>query len=109
MAVDLVTDTRTEINLPQAGARARGAQYIAVAVFDGERWSALCRELDIASDGETASEAIVNLKNAVREALAVAAERGLQAGRPVSNHDLREFLTSHEGSSPVTAEVFFVQ
>jgi predicted RNase H-like HicB family nuclease len=108
MAVDLATDTRTEIILPRATGRVGGAQYTASAVFDGERWSALCRELDIASDGDTAAEALANVKNAVREALAVAAEGSVSPGQPVSDDDLRQFLTSHHGQQPVAGEVFFI-
>jgi predicted RNase H-like HicB family nuclease len=108
MAVDVATVTRTEIRIPEAPQSA-GRQFSAVAVFDSEGWSALCRELDIASDGETAAEALANLKNAVREALAVAAERGVSAGQPVTNDDLRDFLTSHQGQQPVAGEVFFVR
>lgn len=108
MAVDLATVTRTEITLPRQGT-VLGRQYTAVAVFDGDRWSALCRELDIASDGDTAPEALANVKNAVREALAVAAERGVAPGQYVQNDDLRDFMISHQGPAPVTTEVFFIQ
>ncbi len=107
MAVDVATVTKTEINIPKV--RVAGDQFSAVAVFDGERWSALCRELDIASDGESAAEALVNVKNAVREALAVAAERGISAGSAVARDDLRDFLTSHQGNLPVAGEVFFIR
>ncbi len=103
--------TETKITLPKAG-RVIGQQYTAVAVFDGQRWSALCRELDIASDGDTPEEALVNVKNAVREALMVAAENGISAGEPVSRDDLFDFLARHqpseEGNLPVVAEVFFI-
>jgi predicted RNase H-like HicB family nuclease len=110
MALDLATVTKTEINLPPQDDLAAGAaQYTAVAVFDGARWSALCRELDIASDGESAMEALANMKNAVREALAVAADHGVRAGQPVADDDLREFLTSHQGRQPVTAQVFVIR
>ena len=107
IAVDVATVTKTEINIPKV--RVAGDQYSTVAVFDGERWSALCRELDIASDGETAAEALVNVKNAVREALAVAAERGISPGSPVSRDDLRDFLASHRSNLPVAGEHFFIR
>ena len=108
MAVDVATLTKTEIRIPEPS-KSAGKQFSAVAVFDGEQWSALCRELDIASDGETAAEALVNVKNAVREALAVAAERGISAGQPVMKDDLRDFLTSNQGQQAVAGEVFFVR
>lgn len=106
MPVDVATVTKTEINIPEVGI-AEG-QYFAVAIFDGERWSALCPDLDIASDGQTSAEALVNVKNAVREALDVAAERGISAGSRVSRDDLRDFLASHHGGSPVAGEHFFI-
>ncbi|SRR6266487_932587 len=110
MAVDLSTATKSEINLRvPADDPVAEVQYSAWAVFDGERWSALCRELDIASDGDTAAEALANLKGAVREAAATAAEHGLQPGRPVSNADLREFLLSHRGPAPVTGQFFSIR
>lgn len=80
------------------------AQYTASAIFDGERWSALCWELDIASDGDSAAEALANLGNAVCEALAVAADEGVLPGQPVSPSDLRDFLAAHRGRRPSSDE-----
>ncbi len=109
MAVDLATVTKTEINLPRKPGQLVRHQFSAVAVFDGERWSALCRELDIASDGDTAPEALANVKNAVREALSVASERSVSPGEPVPNDELQAFLTSHVGTQPVAGEIFFIR
>ncbi len=82
--------------------------FTAIAVFDGHHWSALCRELDIAADGESAPEAFENLKSAVREALLVAHEQGIKAGSPVSDPDLHTFLVSHRGNAPVSGLQFIV-
>lgn len=80
--------------------------YTIVAVFDGHRWSALCRELDIASDGTTADEAAQNVLTAVLEALSVAAEAGISAGSPVPDSELLTFLSSHVGPEAVSAYSF---
>jgi hypothetical protein len=62
--------------------------------------------LGIASDGDNADEAIANLKSAVREALAVAGEKGIAAGQPVSNDDLLAFLLTHQPPETVHGELF---
>jgi predicted RNase H-like HicB family nuclease len=80
--------------------------YRAVAVFDGKVWSALCRELGIASEGDTVAEAVAKLKSAVREALGVAEEGGLSAGQPVDDLALLEFLDTHQGREPMPGVEF---
>ncbi len=109
MAVDMATAIRSEITVRSNGASASVVEpYTAVAVFDGQRWTAICRELDIASDGDTAEEAFWSLKAAVREALAVATERGVSAGVPVPDEELLAFMTSHKGPDPVSTNLFTV-
>jgi predicted RNase H-like HicB family nuclease len=108
MGIDSPTLTRTEIDLPALGRKMpKSGPFTIVAIFDGKHWAALCRELDIASDGESAVEAVLNAKNAAREALAVARERGLSPGSPVSTDALLSFLRSHRGPAPMAAQVFF--
>jgi hypothetical protein len=107
MAVDMVTAVRSEMSArAQNGSMPASKPYTAIAVFDGARWTALVRELDIASEGDQADEAIWSLKAAVREALAVAAERKLSAGQPVPDDQLFEFIASHKSGDPVTIEQF---
>jgi hypothetical protein len=80
--------------------------YTAIVIWDGQTYSALCRELDIASCGDNQGEAFFLLKSAVREAVAVAAEKGIAAGVEVSNDALAEFLAQHKPPLPVAAYVF---
>ncbi len=109
MAVDMVSAVRSEMSArAQNGSTPILEPYTAIAVFDGTLWTALCRELDIASQGDEADEAIWSLKAAVREALAVAAERNISPGQPVPDDQLLEFMTSHKSADPVATEQFTV-
>jgi len=81
-------------------------QYTIIAVSDGRRWSALCRELDIASDGDSAQEAAEKVLAAVGEARRVAAEEKISAGSPVPDSALIAFMASHVGSEPVSTFAF---
>src|SRR6202171_3188370 len=96
MSVNEATSVEARFDLSKAGnggMPGHGLQtYTGVAIFDGEAWASLCRELDIASVGDSMVEALINLKQAVREALTVAQEQGLTAGKRVENDDLFEFL-----------------
>jgi predicted RNase H-like HicB family nuclease len=76
--------------------------FTGVAVFDGDLWAALCWELDIASVGSTAAEALGNLEQAVREAVRYAHENDRPEGRRVPDEAMREFMLSHKGSIPGT-------
>jgi len=91
---------------PHAGA---SRVFTATAVFDGQRWSALCLELDIAADGDSAGEAFENLRRAVQEAIEVAAERGISAGTPAPEADVLAFLQTHRTyEQPVMGQQFVV-
>ena len=80
-----------------------------IAVFDGMQWASLCREYDVASVGETAGAALLNLQDAVREALATAARKNLSPGHPVPDEELRTFMLSHqEGQGPASIVRFTV-
>jgi len=83
-----------------------GTLFSSVAVFDGSQWAALCRELDIASVGESADEALASLVQAVTEALEYAAERGRLPGSPVPDEALLEFMQSHRGQGPAITTAF---
>jgi hypothetical protein len=80
--------------------------YTAVVIWDGSNYAALCRELDIASSGDSANEAFFFLKSAVREAVAVAKEKGIEPGTPVPDEALSEFLALHKLQMPVAGFVF---
>ncbi len=76
--------------------------YTGIVVFDGKAWTALCRELDIASEGTDHLDAYQNLRAAVREALQVAAERNLQLNnRRVLDAELAAFMKSAKAPYPV--------
>ena len=79
-----------------------------LAVFDGRQWASLCRELDIASSGRTADEALDTLEAAVRDALAYERELGVRAGLPVSDTDLAGFLETAQTKQPPAARLILV-
>ena len=89
MALDLAG--RVELN-PPANPDGNLVGLNAFASFDGRQWASLCPELDIASVGATAEEAIDNLITAVTEAVEYARENNLEPGHPVPPDELREFL-----------------
>jgi predicted RNase H-like HicB family nuclease len=97
---------RVEIKPPAPGAARRILS--AVAIFDGEHWSALCPQLDIAAEGDTVGEAFENLRAAIRESIEVAAERGLSPGEPTPDSDVLAFMQTHRSVEPVRGEQFFV-
>lgn len=72
-------------------------RYTLLAVADGDQWSSLCRELDIASSGDTAAEALDTLEAAVRQALAYQRDAGVAAGSPTPDSDLADFLDTRQG------------
>ena len=97
MAIELATSAPTQSVIDLRMDRAApSTAYTAIVIFDGERWESLCRELDIASEGDTRDQAFWNLRAAVRESLSVAAEKGVAAGQPVSDPDLIDFMRGHQ-------------
>ncbi len=111
MAVDVQLVTRGRIEVPPPDDQGHIAgPFTAVAVQQGPAtWSALCRELDIAAEASTLDEALFNLRTAVREALEVAKEKGVEPGKRVPDPDLAEFIALHQGTEPVSASMFFVR
>jgi predicted RNase H-like HicB family nuclease len=83
-----------------------GSVYTGVAVHEAGQWASLCPELDIASVGADADQAMNNLVEAVAEALAFASEEGLQPGHPTPPDDLRSFMVS--GDAPFSVRKFYV-
>jgi len=79
-----------------------------LAVFDGRQWASICRDLDIASAGRTADEALDTLEAAVRDALAYERESGVSAGAPVSDEDIAGFLDTAHAQQPPAARLIFV-
>lgn len=101
MAVDVQTFAETfeyaaPVDLtPEAGAKQAG--FTAIAVFTEGQWSAVCWQLDLAAQADTAEEAIANLDLAVKEALKWAAEApGRVAGESVPDDAIRDMLLAHD-------------
>ena len=97
MAVELAG--RVDMTPPLADERQltlidQGRALTAVAVYDGHRWASLCPEVDIASVGGSAEDALLNLIRAVQEAANFATEKGLEVGQPVPQAELRTFMVS---------------
>jgi predicted RNase H-like HicB family nuclease len=80
--------------------------YTGVAVHEAGQWASLCPELDIASVGADADQAMNNLVQAVAEALAFASDEGLQPGHPTPPDHLRSFMVS--GDAPFYVRKFYV-
>jgi predicted RNase H-like HicB family nuclease len=93
---------------PMSEIPAQGQQYTGIAVFDGSQWSSLCPELDIASVGVSADEALRRLEEAVRETLAYAEATGRSRDvfRRVPDEDLRDFLLSQQPGLPALIRPF---
>ncbi|MGH7765072.1 MAG: type II toxin-antitoxin system HicB family antitoxin [Candidatus Dormibacteraceae bacterium] len=110
MAVDMAARYRLQDveqateSAPDAHAAPRRGPYLAVTVFDGDQWASICRELDVASAGRTADEAIANVVDAVREYLQAAREQGGDARteRRVPDPEMRDFLLAHHGPDPIS-------
>ena len=118
MAVDAMTfDVMTEETHAPSDAYASVAHpqpepvselYTGIAIFDGHQWAALCKELDIASVGSSAQEALANLKDAVSLALEVAADSNLSAGSEVPEEELRQFMLGHQRQHAITLLEFHI-
>lgn len=83
--------------------------FTSTAVFDGKQWLALCPELDIVAEGDSAGEAFEKLRAAVQEAIEVAAERGVSPGAPAPESEVLAFLQSHSThDQPVMGQQFAI-
>jgi predicted RNase H-like HicB family nuclease len=102
MTVQVATRSQVEYT----AAPDSGGLLTAVAVFDGDQWVTICRELGIASQGDSPDDAIVHLRAAIEEATEVARENGVQAGEPLSDAELETLLRSHRGFKAIVVERF---
>lgn len=95
-----VAELSAQIDVPMGAPVANGEPamtpiaYTAIASFDGEQWASLCPELDIASVGATADEALDRLVEAVTEAVRFARDEDMGPGRAVPDPDLLDFMTT---------------
>jgi predicted RNase H-like HicB family nuclease len=101
MAVDAQTFAETfeyaaPVDLtPELGAKQTG--FTAIAVFTQGQWSAICWQLDLATQANTLEEAMTNLDTVVKEALKWAAEEpGRVPGEPVPDETVRDILLAHD-------------
>lgn len=63
----------------------------------GEGWIALCPEYDIAGQGATQTDALIQLQFKIRQAVELAQSNQLAIGRPVSQEALAKFVAGHLG------------
>ncbi|HEY8864982.1 MAG TPA: hypothetical protein VIO37_12565 [Candidatus Dormibacteraeota bacterium] len=85
----------------QSGAESSGQSVparllMAVAAFDGQDWTALAPDLDVASVGETAEVAFLNLSQAIKELVQYAGAERLE-GHAAPPEAVREFILGHRG------------
>jgi predicted RNase H-like HicB family nuclease len=85
----------------QSGAESSGQVapahlLMGIAAFDGQDWTALAPALDVASVGETAEMAFLNLSQAIHELLEYAGPERL-AGHAAPPEAVREFILGHRG------------
>lgn len=78
--------------------------WTGLAVHQGGKWVSVCRELGIASQADTPTDAMIRLRTAVSEALAVAEEAAVAAGEPMGDDEVVDFLRSHQGPLPIYVE-----
>jgi hypothetical protein len=105
MALEMATATQYDVRIgkPKTG------QYTVLTIQeDVDQYSALCRELGIASDGTSAMDAAINVQLAVKEALEVAEEHSITAGEPVDDVAVFEFLQNHRGPDPMTGFILTI-
>ena len=78
-------------------------RYTLLAVQEGDQWASLCPELDIASCGPTAEDALDMLDRALADALQFERDTGVAAGQPVPEADLEAFLKEGRGAGGVAS------
>ena len=106
MATEMATATLNHLDVKTTEG---GKAFTVVTIQEApDKYAGLAQDLGIASDGPTAFEAAVNVKRAVLEALAVAAEKNVKAGDPVDDEALLAFLSCHQGPDPVASFVFVI-
>jgi hypothetical protein len=82
--------------------------FVGVAVFDGASWASLCPDLDIASMGPSADDALVSLEEAVNDVLSVADTDGLPTGTAVTPDELLAFMRGHHSEAPIVGRNFYI-
>ncbi|MGO8687225.1 MAG: hypothetical protein ACLQT7_08615 [Candidatus Dormibacteria bacterium] len=106
--VESVATATDEQRLPGGLPAAPVATLTGVAAYQGGgQWAALCLELDIATQAESAEAALSALQQAVHDAQALAAERGISPGFPVPKEAHAEFLLSHDPGQGVPVILHF--
>ena len=108
---DLAGATDTEgviatVDLVPAGEQqaAQGSQSLsAVVVNDGDGWSALCEEIEVAADGDSAQEAFDNLRMAV---VAVLEVDSIESRPHTPANDVLALIDSHRGTEPIRVFIF---
>jgi hypothetical protein len=82
---------------------------MSIAIFDGTQWASLVPDLDVASCGSSAEEALSAVEEAAADVLALAGkEPGRKPSGPVSDDDLRDFLLAHRGPMGIIGRNFYI-
>ncbi len=82
---------------------------LSIAIFDGTQWASLVPDLDIASFGSSAEEALSAVEEMAADVLGLTREEpGLKPAGPVSNNDLRDFLLAHRGPMGIHGRNFLI-
>jgi len=109
MAVDVfqsiayVVDAVPEAALAQPGPK----PLMSIAIFDGTQWASLVPDLDVASCGSSAEDALSAVEEAAGDVLALTRDDpGLKPRGPVSDDDLRDFLLAHRGPMGIIGRNF---
>ena len=97
--LDLLMDEAVGV-LPLEGAEPR--RLTAIVVNEGGQWASLCPELDVASVGSSPEDALDALIDAVRLAVEVAHDNGLEPGQATPEAAVRDFMLRAELPSHLT-------
>ncbi len=110
MAVEAATDFEYEVPeaIPRGSSAGTRGPFTGIAVCETGGWASLCPELDIASQGESADDALSMLQEGVGEILGLSERDNLPLGPPTPERDLLEFLRGHDSPEPIVGRVFLV-
>jgi hypothetical protein len=106
-SIEYVVDAAPEP--PAAAARPAPKPLLSIAIFDGTQWSSLVPELDVASCGSSAEDALSAVEEAAADVLAFTqAEPARKPNGPISDNDLRDFLLAHRGPMGIIGRNFSI-
>lgn len=99
----------TAVTAPDPNARSLVHNfYQLIAIHQDDRWASVCRELGLASCGDSPHDALARLERVVREAVAAEREGGPAAGWPMTVEELDDWVGQHEGPEAISTLVFAI-